>query len=529
MKKLLSVALVLALLMTCAAAFADVDGVERFGKYDELTHITLLSTDRAAAGTSSYDSSNPSRFSPAQNEWINGYAEYLNIELERIIAEDNEALNARLTTGLASGDLPDLMIVGKQMFYVLAENGVLKDLSDVYENYEHKVYLDQIQESYPTILESGMYEGELLAYPSAGNCYNGTSVVYVRQDWLDQVGKSVPVTLDDFEDVALAFKDAKLGGDDTMGFAMYPAGTFVMEAYGVLPTVWMEQDDGSYVYGYTHENMKEALLKLQDWYKKGIIKSDFAVAGTTDEDISTGRAGMFVGEPWRAVTSMQTNINNDENADWVVAPIPTIDGERVKQRTNAAVNTYLCVNAECEHPEALFMLIEFDNEMRFSADPAISARFNVCEDGYQMWNLSAMRDIIRANADLYKGILIADGLANDTPEEEMDPFALSNYQLCRKAVEGDRAYLGRLIAFVDGYKIVQALLDNGYLYADYNGPLTETMTTYQSTINEALNSAVIKVIMGEDISVYEKAVQEWYAAGGQTITDEVTAYYKSMK
>ena len=73
------------------------------------------------------------------------------------------------------------------------------------------------------------------------------------------------------------------------------------------------------------------------------------------------------------------------------------------------------------------------------------------------------------------------------------------------------------------------LLEKGYLYQGYNGPLTENMSLYQSSINEALNSAAIKVIMGEDISVYEKAVETWYASGGQAITDDVNAYYASFK
>ena len=39
---------------------------------------------------------------------------------------------------------------------------------------------------------------------------------------------------------------------------------------------------------------------------------------------------------------------------------------------------------------------------------------------------------------------------------------------------------------------------------------------------------MIKVIMGEDISVYEQAVDTWYTSGGQAITDEVNEYYKSL-
>ena len=51
------------------------------------------------------------------------------------------------------------------------------------------------------------------------------------------------------------------------------------------------------------------------------------------------------------------------------------------------------------------------------------------------------------------------------------------------------------------------------------------MTLYLGSINTALASAMMKVVMGEDIKVFEDAVATWYSAGGQAITDEVNAYY----
>ena len=38
---------------------------------------------------------------------------------------------------------------------------------------------------------------------------------------------------------------------------------------------------------------------------------------------------------------------------------------------------------------------------------------------------------------------------------------------------------------------------------------------------------MMEVVMGADISVYEEAVAQWYANGGQTITDEVNEYYSN--
>ena len=70
-------------------------------------------------------------------------------------------------------------------------------------------------------------------------------------------------------------------------------------------------------------------------------------------------------------------------------------------------------------------------------------------------------------------------------------------------------------------------LEAGLYVFSYDGPLTENMSLYEATLESELNNAMIKVIMGEDISVYEKAVEDWYANGGQDITDEVTEYYAS--
>ena len=103
------------------------------------------------------------------------------------------------------------------------------------------------------------------------------------------------------------------------------------------------------------------------------------------------------------------------------------------------------------------------------------------------------------------------------------------YGQCLKAKEGDRAMLGRLICQTEAYPLQNSLLEGGWLVPSYNGPLTETMSVYESTLRDDLRSAIAKVITGEDISVWEKAVQDWYANGGQTITDEVNEYYASQK
>ena len=56
---------------------------------------------------------------------------------------------------------------------------------------------------------------------------------------------------------------------------------------------------------------------------------------------------------------------------------------------------------------------------------------------------------------------------------------------------------------------------------------TETMAMLGDVVNDALNTAMLEVIMGADISTYDKAVENWFTSGGQQITDEVNEWYAS--
>ena len=70
------------------------------------------------------------------------------------------------------------------MFYVLAENGVLKDLRADFEAADGEYWM-QIRNSYgDDIWSAGEYEGELLGMPYAENFYNSTpSCGFARTGW----------------------------------------------------------------------------------------------------------------------------------------------------------------------------------------------------------------------------------------------------------------------------------------------------------------------------------------------------------
>ena len=532
MKKVLSVVLSLLLVLSMGLTSAGAEVVvDRFGKYEEPITISYLQVDGNYNSVAPYDPSNPEKASATSNTWITGIKEYLNIELERVIPEDETARNARINTGMASGDLPDIIYCSRDMFQTLAENGALLDLREAWDNYEHKNMLLDCLRPCPELLQYGTIDGELLGFMEPGDWYAYAGMLWVRQDWLDKVGMEVPTTIEELLAVAQAFVDANLGGDYTIGLGDV-TGKFreFLAAYGVVDDTWKQLEDGSYIYANTQPEMKDALLALQEVYKTGLIQSDFAVADTINDEIANGHCGLFYGNSTHAVLNVKTNLAYDESSEWVIAEIPTLDGERVKQWANGGIGNFYCVTTGCENPEALFKMLEFCMTMRYHGTPEEFERFIFNADGYEMWSLSPFRDTIPCDYTMYRGRLVREGLENNTPVEEINPVCKGQYANAVKAVNGDRSGLPHYFAYAVGFgTLCPDLLEKGCMQLGYTGPKTETMMLYQNSINEALNSAAIKVIMGEDISVYEKAIETWYASGGQAITDEVNAYYASMK
>ena len=537
MKKIVALLLILAMLLPMAFAEEEntVESLYRW-KYDEPVQISMLSLDRTAL---TYDASDPARKSAQENCWVDAYREYLNIELNMIIAEDEMALNARLNADMASGTLPDCMEVSKDMFYVLAENGVLADLTEAFDVYAVNMpHIYSILETGLEFMPLGVYDGEFVGLPQFNSFGAATRVLWVRQDWLDELNLEAPKTVDELIDVARAFMEAKIGGEETQGFGMTDACAGILEAYGAPQKVWMKQEDGSYVYGNVMvEEVSQGLLKMQQMYREGIVKEDFAVTNLLKEESANGVLGLYIGPGHNSANLLNQSMLNDPKANWVAYPIPTADGEPVLQQTNQAIERYWVVSKNCEHPEALFKMMEIEKWLIYEAPTKeLSLQYNTSADGVRYSEAGRFRLYQSKDHDLSMFQQYREGLLNGTPVEDMPASLQEQYSQMKACYDSmmageegyDRTSFGLMNVALYGYRICQEKLLGGWTIGYYNGPTTEAMSLYLDTINTALSNAMLKVIMGEDISVYEKAVEEWYQSGGQTITDEVNAYYQSL-
>lgn len=538
-KKWLALALSLLLLLCSSAAmaeetvvdFASLDGVLA---YDEPITVSFA---RSMSSTTQLDESNPKMKSYTENLWTTTFKEALNIDVTfDWISTDEDSNTAKWGAAIASGNVPDAGIVSNAVYQQLLDAGMIADMTDIYEAEAGELYKSL---NTAEVLDNLTYDGRLYGLPATGNLYIGNAVLFVRTDWLEKLNLEEPKTLDDVVAIARAFKENKLGGDDTIGL-MFADGsgandgllTGFMNGYDAFRKIWVKTEDGTLAWSDTLPEMRNALLALKDLYAEGLINSDFAVTNGTvaQEYIASGKCGIFYSTDWTVTTSMQACVDLDPNADFICIGIPGLTEEHETRIQTGAINVAkLFISKDCEHPEAIVRMINLHCALSLSGNMDWYYAYEAGENGeswykYLPWDghhfQSAINDIsyadsIRLSEDA--GEVVAT-IASTRPTVEMMYIV----------DEGDPWWYQRIGGHGGSYTYDYDMYMSGRMVPDaFNGLPTETMSMLGDVVNDALNTAMLEVIMGADISVYDKAVSDWFANGGQMITDEVNEWYAS--
>lgn len=124
----------------------------------------------------------------------------------------------------------------------------------------------------------------------------------VRKDWLDEANLDMPVTIADWEEALLAFKDnghsnaLLLNSNGFMGLIGSEGG--ISSAFNATP-VAMEANnefynvDGTLHFSPSEDNYRQYLELMADWYSKDLIYADFTSQNDLRDIICQGNVGFF--------------------------------------------------------------------------------------------------------------------------------------------------------------------------------------------------------------------------------------------
>lgn len=310
--------------------------------------------------------------SRTENSWMDLYREK-GIELNVMYTASDEQMSEKLSKTIMSGDYPDIFFVNLNEFKDYVDQGVVADLTEYYNG----GYLSETSEHYLSSdlgksVENGTVDGKIYGIPQMASSYDNVPVLWIRKDWLSNLGLEEPKTAEEVIEVAQAFttEDPDQNGEaDTYGIGLngmettgnYSGLPYFFQMYGAMPNeASFIEEDGKIIWGGENEaGMIAGLEALNSLYAAGAIPADFVSAdrAKVEADFTSGKTGMIIAPMWAVLGTYGNALALDINTEITALPIPpSSQNPDGSVYLPSATLGFWCASSKSQNPEALFKI-----------------------------------------------------------------------------------------------------------------------------------------------------------------------------
>ena len=393
MKKLVSLALALVMLLSLTSAMADTVGgmADGWWKDIEIAPSETFHLDEPLTITALgiHFNQYPTEFDGCY--YLPTVEKYTNVHLQVDWRPDSD-WNTQVATALAGGidNLPYLIRPGTYGVAALANEGAIVPLDD---------YLDLIPNIVAAVGEERFADwkaadGHFYTIPTIVNV-PGSQSTAVRKDWLDKLNMDVPTTWEQWKAYWYGVRDNDMNGNgDTtdeipivleMGQNGERSLHALLNAFGIKASSdaqFCVLDDGTYTMVYEHPRYREFITEMQQLYADKIIDQEFATRYQAEmyNTMSGNLAGtVFTWAEQCAVHSETLIANGVEDGLYLTcAPITGPYGDQWIQKRQGITGNW-CITAKAEADGKVEDILKFWNWM-FSDEGVMLYNYGI--EGY---------------------------------------------------------------------------------------------------------------------------------------------------
>ncbi len=390
---------------------------------------------------------------------------------------------------LVSGDLPDIISNSFHTSYVggaaaAIDDGHIISLSDYSEympNYlawleENPVYKSQVTTS----------DGRIWCFANVEQQVDWDRGIVLRKDVLDQLGLSVPVTVDDFYNVLKTVKEKT----DMIPFSSelrwmwsQSMSSSISGAYDVCYPFYTT--DGKTVkFAMYEDDMKAWLQTMNKWYSEGLIDPNFA--SVKKGDVRSGLAnGTIFAANQQAVNSVTSMTSSTvEGAEYIAIPQLVLKKGDTSYNFNASnyksIGGYnFSISTDCKNIEAA---------MRY-------CDFMFTEEGNLMYNYGT--EGFSWEYDANGNIALTEMMTSD-PDRSADSLRYDYAKVCNWAGVAE----GALLYKTDLEKEFIEVFCTGLVEAGVNAPMTDeensSWAEYNPDLDTYAQEVITNLIMGNE-------------------------------
>lgn len=449
--------------------------------------------------------------------WIQSeFGDKYNINVEFVaIGRASEVTD--YTMMLASGSAPDI-IFHYDMPQVLSyyNEGAIQELDLEELAYYAPTYSANMGETNKTY--GVVDEGNYFFFAERPEAYNW--VTLIRQDWLDAVDKEIPTSLEEYNEVLKAWKEAGLG---------HGGGALIQNnfTYDYSFRNWPidEKERALYsdlsVANFTTESTYKFLKNLNYQYNNGLIDPEFYLNtddAATQADFVSGNSGIYSFYLSSSSTVIDNLVKNDANAKVSVLPqtAGTPEGNIPQTRAFWPFGMIMGINSTTPADEraAVWMYLEWMSQpenLFFLQNGVEGQNYTVDESGLavKVADYNGESKVSNNNNKDY-WCLVVEGAQYEDPE------------LNHKNNVLNWAPVGYEYLIEDSYKYYKDVEE--YMTPDALFTVVlESVTDYKSDLNDLWKELYVKLVRTSESNFdaeYEKSKQIFLDAGYQEILDE---------
>lgn len=446
--------------------------------------------------------------------------ETLGIDLQYLWTAPDNTFSTKLKLQLLNKrEMPDIIPVRTDVIHPLIDSGQFMPVDDLFEKYASPVWKKAMNE-HPSVWYPYERDGQHYAIPILDYEYNSDPVMWIREDWLENVGLAAPTTLAELEQVLYAFTYMDPDGngkDDTYGIAVSLGNSmstwmsdigWVFGMYGSVPKQWNTYGTtGGLEFGSVQDSVKLGLVKLREWQKAGYFPNE---ALWLDEEnaarlFSQEQAGIIVGPHWMRFWPLNLLTENNPKAKIISIPLPKGPDGKSYHRASQPGNGAVLINKDIKNPETFFRYMNYLYETQGL--------------GKGEYEYGMARD--------YDYTMVNGEPSNDRSLIPGGYVDVSAYTL---TYDGARipSRWPKMVSDTELPALTQSL--SGRLPNEFLGPPTPTMQKKWDQLLQTEHETFVQIIYGKkDIDYFDKFVANWKANGGDQITKEVNEWYQSIQ
>ncbi|WP_308638253.1 type 2 periplasmic-binding domain-containing protein [Paenibacillus silvisoli] len=511
------------------------------GKYDPPIEVTTVRSVNSAAELPPGDSLD-------SNIWVKTFQQDLGINLKNLWKVNDAQYQNKIAVTMASGDMPDFMEVDAQQFQILVEAGTIADLTDAYNTYASDLTKGSMDANNGVRLKAATMDGKLMGIPADGGDITDTQLIYIRKDWLANVGLEPPKTMDDVINIAMAFTKNdpdKNGKNDTYGLSLdlnlfngwagldgffngYHAYPFNPTKGSATNLNFIKDADGKAQWADVQPEVKTALGKLAGLFKEGAIYPEFSVIDgmKSAELVTSGKVGMSFGAFWVPTWPINNMYKDIPGADWGIYPLVSADDTPVlSQNMTGLPSHFYVVSKKAEHPEAPILMLNTYIEKLYGNFDKNYHTVTVDGKDYGVFGLSPVRGGMPGNNPKAAAAVQAAKESGDTSalndEQKQYYDQVSKFE----AGEKDMWAANKLWSAGGVFSLLGQYSDNNQVFQSaYVGNPTTTMIAKGPSLRDEEVKMITSIIMGsKPLDYFDEWAANWLKSGGQEILDEVNA------